>query len=118
MYDELITDTDYFDGYSVFDSSPHRFASSSGAADTSAADELALLDNSEDITSLDNITESDNDYSDILDNIELNTESIATIQEDLATYFASQELLLQGLIILILGFIVLSIVRKTFDIFL
>lgn len=118
MYDELITYTDNFDGYSVFDSSPDRIDSSSGSADTSAADELDLLDNCEDNSSNDNINQFDNDYSDILDSIELNTESIATIQEDLAIYFASQELLLQGLIILILGFIVLSIVRKTFDIFL
>ena len=55
MYDELIIDTDNFDGYSVFNSSPDRIDSSSGAADTSAADELVLLDNSEDITSFDSI---------------------------------------------------------------
>lgn len=117
MYDELITDSDNFNGYSVFTSSPDRFNSSSGDADTSAADELALLDYSEDITSFDNFNQSDHDYSDILDTIELNTESIVTIQEDLSTFFATQELLLKGLIILIIGFIVLSIVRKTFDIF-
>ena len=47
MYDELITDSDNFDGYSVFDSSPDRLDSSSAAEVSAEPNELSSLSGEE-----------------------------------------------------------------------
>lgn len=116
MDDELNFNSDNLHGYTVFNSSIDRDFSSSGEAESSAADELGFPFSEEDLGSGDYSLESDTDYSDIINAIDDNTSSITSVEEKLELYFASQELLLKGIIILFLGFIVIQVVRKTFDI--
>ena len=76
MDDELNFNTDNLDGYSVFNSSIDRDYSSSGGAESSAADELDTPLSEEDLRGGDYRLESDPDYSDIINAIDDTTASI------------------------------------------